>query len=46
MEYVFNRQQVISVPDENQLYDEGDGSKRFKPPLPSPRMPRRPPRAF
>jgi hypothetical protein len=43
-EYVFNRQQVISVPEENCLYD--DGSKRFCPPLPSPRWPRKPPRAF
>jgi hypothetical protein len=43
-EYVFNRQQVISVPEENHFYD--DESKRFAPPLPSPRWPRRPPRAF
>jgi hypothetical protein len=43
-EYVFNRQQVISVPEENHLYD--DESKRFCPPLPSPRWPRKPPRAF
>jgi hypothetical protein len=43
-EYVFNRQQVISVPDENHLYD--DGSKKFAPPSPSPGWPNRPPRAF
>lgn len=43
-EYVFNRQKVISVSDERCLYD--DGFKQFAPPLPSPRMPRRPPRAF
>lgn len=43
-EYVFNRQQVISVPEENHIYD--DGSKKFAPPLPSPRWPKRPPRAF
>jgi hypothetical protein len=43
-EYVFNRQQVISVPDENHLYD--DGTKQFAPPLPSPRWPKRPLRAF
>jgi hypothetical protein len=43
-EYVFNRQQVISVPEEDHLYD--DESKRFAPPLPSPRWPKRPPRAF
>jgi hypothetical protein len=43
-EYVFNRQQVISVSEENHLYD--DESKRFAPPLPSPRWPKRPPRAF
>jgi hypothetical protein len=43
-EYVFNRQQVISVPEENHLYD--DESKRFAPPLPSPRWPKQPPRAF
>jgi hypothetical protein len=43
-EYVFNRQQVISVSDENHLYD--DGTKQFAPPLPSPGWPKRPPRAF
>lgn len=43
-EYVFNRQQVISVPEENHFYD--DESKKFAPPLPSPRWPKRPPRAF
>lgn len=43
-EYVFNRQQVISVSEENHIYD--DGSKKFAPPLPSPRWPKRPPRAF
>jgi hypothetical protein len=34
-EYILNRQQVISVPEESHLYD--DESKRFAPPLPSPR---------
>ncbi|KAF2029803.1 hypothetical protein EK21DRAFT_112479 [Setomelanomma holmii] len=43
-EYVFNRQKVISVPEENHLYD--DGLRKFAPPLPSPLMPARPPRAF
>jgi hypothetical protein len=43
-EYIFNRQKVISVPEEDHLYDEG--VKKFAPPLPSPRMPKRPPRAF
>jgi hypothetical protein len=42
-EYVFNRQKVISVPEETHLYD--DGHKQFAP-LPSPRWPKRPPRAF
>ncbi|KAF1935019.1 hypothetical protein EJ02DRAFT_362415 [Clathrospora elynae] len=43
-EYVFNRQKVISVPEERHLYE--DGFKRFIPPLPSPRIPKWPPRAF
>jgi hypothetical protein len=43
-EYCFSRQMVISVPEESLLYD--DGSKRFAPPLPSPSMPKQPPRAF
>ncbi|KAL5114516.1 hypothetical protein ACEQ8H_007606 [Pleosporales sp. CAS-2024a] len=42
-EYIFNRQQVISVPEEH-LYD--DESQKFAPPLPSPRWPRKPPTAF
>jgi hypothetical protein len=42
-EYVFNRQNVISVPEESYLYD--DGSKRFAPPI-TPRMFKAPPRAF
>jgi hypothetical protein len=43
-EYVFNRQQVVSVTEEDHLYD--NETKRFTPPLPSPRWPRKPPRAF
>ena len=43
-DYVFNRQKVVSVSEENYMYD--DGSKKFAPPLPSPRVPKRPPRAF
>ena len=43
-EYVFQRSKVISVPEERHLYD--DGVKQFAPPLPSPRWPRKPPRAF
>jgi hypothetical protein len=43
-EYLFNRQQVISVPEEHSLYDKE--TKRYAPPLPSPRWPKRPPRAF
>jgi hypothetical protein len=43
-EYILNRQQVISVPEESHLYD--DESKKFAPPLPSPHSPQRPPRAF
>ncbi|KAH3914062.1 hypothetical protein HBI56_053860 [Parastagonospora nodorum] len=43
-EWVGIRQKVISVPEEEHLYD--DESKRFCPPLPSPRCPKKPPRAF
>ncbi|KAH8722928.1 hypothetical protein GQ44DRAFT_774455 [Phaeosphaeriaceae sp. PMI808] len=43
-EYVFNRQKVISVSEDMYWYD--DGSKVFLPPLPSPTMPRWPPRCF
>ncbi|KAF1850297.1 uncharacterized protein K460DRAFT_270336 [Cucurbitaria berberidis CBS 394.84] len=43
-EYVLNRSKIISVPEEKLLYDAG--VRQFAPPLPSPRMPRRPPRAF
>jgi hypothetical protein len=43
-DYVFDRQQVVSVLEEGHLYD--DEIKRFMPPLPSPRWPVKPPRAF
>ena len=43
-EWVGIRQKVISVPEEEHLYD--DESKRFFPPLPSPRCLKKPPRAF
>lgn len=42
-EYVFNRSKVISVPEEDQLYDNGQYWKKYYPPLPSPKMPKRPP---
>jgi hypothetical protein len=42
-EYVFNRQKVISVPDEPCVVDEGH---KWYAPLPSPRFLRKPPRAF
>jgi hypothetical protein len=42
-EYVFNRQKVISVPDEPHVLD--DGHKQYAP-LPSPKFLRKPPRAF
>jgi hypothetical protein len=45
-EYVFNRQKVISISDEQNIYDIGRECKRFVPPLPSPQMFRQPPRAF
>ncbi|KAH7397296.1 hypothetical protein BKA66DRAFT_594692 [Pyrenochaeta sp. MPI-SDFR-AT-0127] len=43
-EYIFNRSMVISVPEEMHLYD--DGIKQFAPPVPSPRLATRTPRAF
>lgn len=44
-EYVFNRSKVISVPEESHLRDEdGQYYKKYYPPLPSPGMPKRPPR--
>lgn len=45
-EYVFHRSKVISVPEDGSLLEAGEGWKRFLPPLPSPQMLRRPPRAF
>lgn len=40
-EYIFKRSKVISVPEESHL--EEDGWKKYYPPLPSPKFPRRPP---
>lgn len=48
-DYVFNRSKVISVPEEGFLRDqreEGQYYKKYYPPLPSPKTPRKPPRAF
>ncbi|KAF2439639.1 hypothetical protein P171DRAFT_436271 [Karstenula rhodostoma CBS 690.94] len=48
-DYVFSRSKVISVPDESFLRDqreEGQYYKKYYPPLPSPKTPRKPPRAF
>ncbi|XPS72934.1 hypothetical protein M3J09_005090 [Ascochyta lentis] len=44
-EYVFNRSKVISVPEDRNMLEAGEGWKRFVPPLPSPQMLRKPPRA-
>jgi hypothetical protein len=48
-DYIFNRSKVISVPEESFLRDqggEGQYYKKYYPPLPSPRSPKKPPRAF
>ncbi|KAJ4299288.1 hypothetical protein N0V90_004532 [Kalmusia sp. IMI 367209] len=48
-EYIFNRSKVISVPEESHLREqreEGQYFKKYYPPLPSPKAPRKPPRAF
>lgn len=48
-DYVFNRSKVISVPEESFLRDqreEGQYYKTYYPPIPSPKTPRKPPRAF
>ncbi|KAF9728882.1 hypothetical protein PMIN06_002424 [Paraphaeosphaeria minitans] len=47
--YVFNRSKVISVPEESFLRDQREEEqyyKKYYPPLPSPKTPRQPPRAF
>lgn len=45
-DYIFNRSKVISVPEESFLREEGQYYKKYYPPLPSPKIPRKPPRAF
>jgi hypothetical protein len=48
-DYIFNRSKVISVPEESFLRDqggEGQYYKKYYPPLPSPKVPKKPPRAF
>jgi hypothetical protein len=45
-EYVFNRSKVISVPEDRNMYEIGPEWNGFVPPLPSPQMLRKPPRAF
>ncbi|KAL1610156.1 hypothetical protein SLS60_001821 [Paraconiothyrium brasiliense] len=48
-DYIFKRSKVISVPEESYLRDqggEGQYYKKYYPPLPSPKVPKKPPRAF
>ena len=48
-EYIFNRSKVISVPEESYLREQGEEQqyyKKYYPPLPSPKAPKKPPRAF
>ncbi|KAF2679779.1 hypothetical protein K458DRAFT_393619 [Lentithecium fluviatile CBS 122367] len=40
--YVFKRSKVISVPEESHIDDSDGYCKKYYPPLPSPKMPRRP----
>ncbi|KAF2635635.1 hypothetical protein P280DRAFT_553688 [Massarina eburnea CBS 473.64] len=46
-EYVFHRSKVISVPEESYLREgQEEYYKKYYPPLPSPRTPKKPPRNF
>lgn len=45
-EYIFQRSKVISVPEERSMFEIGKEWNGFVPPLPTPKLLNKPPRAF